>query len=98
MKINFDTKLMGLKIIPIKSDKEEGLSLKDVTIKALLLSDESKRTIEEKNQAYLIAEKLDNSDIIDLTIDEILFIKNEIGKTQPSLIVGNCYKILDGKE
>ena len=74
-------------------------TLKFVAQESLLaVLQEDKITGEEKAKRWLLGTRIEtNPENIDLTTDEISLIKQLIGKSYGSLIVGPAWKMLEGK-
>jgi hypothetical protein len=99
MKVKIDAKLMdadGKK--PIVVDQSgTNLTLREVCIKSLLtpIKDEDER---KKWKRYEIFKKVrDGADTIELKAEEIVLVKEYVGKTQPVLVMGQCWELLEGK-
>lgn len=76
---------------------EQPLTMKDVIIKALLAT-YSNEDIDgnEKNRRYKIAMKVKNSEeYSELLIEEVVIIKELIGKFWSPIVVGQAYSLLE---
>ena len=81
-------------IIPTPEDK---LELKQVCIKALL-TDAQDDTPDHKAKKYILFQKFQNSNgEIELSSEETTLVKDQIAKTQPTLIMGQAHDMLEGK-
>ena len=96
MKINFNQPIKN-----IQGEEIKDLTLKTVSIEALLATflDEQSLLGEEKTKRYVLATKIyANPEELDLTVEEISKIKQLIGKGYGPLVVGQAWKILEGRE
>jgi hypothetical protein len=97
MKIDFATVLRDKKGEPMKAEDEKEVTLGNVAETALLASfqDEAlKLEGSEKVKRFKIAMKIDG--VTDMTPEEVVKIKELVGKAFGPLIVGRAYEILDG--
>lgn len=97
MKIKINDKLIGVDgITPITSpDTKAALTLKDVCINSILspIQDEDQKAKYEKYELY---KKLrDAKADIELTAEQIVLLKNCVGKFQPPLIMGQVFDLLE---
>jgi len=61
-------------------------------------NNENKLTPEKKNQAFQIGIKLYAHDEIDLTIEQMAFIKERVGIFYGALVYGRISELFDGKK
>jgi hypothetical protein len=96
MKVNFkqEIKTIGGKDV-VREGTNEKLTLADVAINALL-SLEDKTSGEEKFKRYALSKKIhENTNSVDLKVEEITLIKEMIGKIYAPLIVGQTWDMLE---
>lgn len=99
MKVDFREKLLSLKDIPLKDGNEE-LTLGLVCINILLANLPSEKEIDgkEKFKRFKLAQKIDKADNkITINAEEVVLLKNLIGKAYSPLVVGRAYQILEGE-
>lgn len=95
MKINFNQPIKN-----IKGEDIENLTLKTISVEALLAAFDDERsslTGEEKVKRYHLATQIHTNDEIDITVEDISLIKKLIGKGYGALIVGQAWEVLEGK-
>jgi hypothetical protein len=94
MKIDFKQQIKD-----IKGEQIQDLTLKTVSVEALLATFEDERSLggEEKLKRYLLAIKIYADDEPDLTVEEIAKVKHLIGKGYGPLVVGRSYQMLEAK-
>ena len=105
MKIDMD---YGFKTIDGKEIKAEdassSLNLGMVCINSLLMTLKDDRgqpenlSGKEKLKMYDLSMKMKDGGMIDLTTEEIVLIKDRVGKAYNVLIVGQAFKILEGND
>lgn len=106
MKIDFDSAITDLNKKEIKTpiDGKEGvLTLKTISVNALLAElplnqRENPETGREKLKKFKLAEKINDGGEVELTAEDISLIKEKIGKTYATLIVGKSYELLEQEE
>lgn len=98
MKINFNIELKDMDGKPIMETKDKPLLLDKVCVNAVLseIPDE-KTTGEQKLQRFQLAKKIYGAGEIDVTAEEIVLLKDKIGKLYLPLVVGQVFEILEGK-
>ena len=102
MKIKLDEILKTLDGQPIEEKRGEelkSLTLKDVCVNALLTLGQvdQKMTGSDRNERFLLALKInDCKEFVDLQSQEIVFVKDAIGKIYLPLVVGRSYELLEG--
>jgi len=96
LKINFNVSLKNLEGKTLK-DKEKDLTLKDVSVNALLGNyQDEKINGEEKLRRFLLATKIyESNDELELSIDEVKMTKDLIAKGYSVLVTGRALEILD---
>jgi hypothetical protein len=98
MLINFESGLTDFdgKVMPNASGQPA--TLKGIAIDALMASyqGEDKLSGEEKMNRFLLAEKIHKGEF-DLTVEEIAMLKTLIGKAFTPIVVGQAWRILEGK-
>ena len=106
MKINFNSKILNLKKQPISNlvdGKETELILKDVCVNALLsesppTQNQPAPTGMQKLKKYKLSQKIFEGGEQEITSDDITLIKECIGQTYNTLIVGDTYNLLEALE
>jgi hypothetical protein len=99
MEVDFSQIIRDLDGVSLKNDDKSDAKLKNVCEKALLSEAPGiKVTDEDKLKRYSLALKIhDAVDKLDLTTDDISFIKKSISAVFPTLIVGRSFEMLEGK-
>jgi len=95
MKINFNQTIKN-----IKGEVVKDLTLKSVSIEALLATFEDERSLsgEEKVKRFVLATRIEsNSNDMDFKVEDVAKIKQLIGKGYGPLVVGQAWEMLDGK-
>lgn len=92
MKINFNQVIKN-----IKGEEIKDLTLKSVSVEALLatFADEQSLSGEEKAKRYLLATRIYANDELDLPVEEVAKVKQLIGKGYGPLIVGQAWDMLE---
>jgi len=97
MKVKINQILQGSEEQALKGPKGNPLTMREVCINSLLIpsqGDDEKL----KWERYEIFKKLrDAKDEVELKLEELNIIKKSVGRTQPPLIMGQCFEILEGK-
>ena len=78
----------------------EPITLRSVCVEALLRPREQQRAAlsgEEKLKRYVLAQKVNVEDELDLTAKEIVTLKDTIAEIYPPLVVGQAWQILEGQ-
>lgn len=92
--IDFNTVFLGLDKNPIKNDGKV-VTLREVTVNALLAPADISGT--DKMKRFLLAQKIhEAAEEIKLFPEELVLIKDLIGKAYSPLFVGRAYQILNG--
>jgi hypothetical protein len=97
MKIKITTELFNANDETIKDTNGKDLTVKDVCINALLIpqSGDDDKTKWEKYELY---KRLKTAkDIVEISAEDIVLLKKAIGKTQPPLIMGQAWEVLESK-
>ena len=105
MKINFNEPFVDLSNEPIIEKTQIGKETKDVTIilKAIcttaLLALQEKENLsgEEKVKRYELAKRIFAGGEINLKTEQIVLLKDLIGKSFTPIIVGQAFRMLEGK-
>jgi len=71
-------------------------TLKDAIVNAVL-SPGQDETGKQKVECYEIARRVFAGGNVELSAEDIVLIKNKVGKVYPPLIVGQAYALLEGK-
>lgn len=100
--INFTEVLTDMEGKPLtESSKLPGSNgaVVDVTLRKIcqnaLLSNDPKMSGEEKIKRYILAQRIQQQDLMELSADDISLIKKEIAIYFSPLIVGKAYELLD---
>ena len=96
MKINFEQPIKTMKGEDIKD-----LTLRSVTVEALLAAFDDERSLAGKDKAerYLLATRVHASQgDLDLSVEDIVKIKQLIGKGYGPLVVGQAWSMLEKNE
>ena len=98
MKIKINEKLVGVDGTPLKGEKGQPITFKDIAIHSILSpvqGDDEKK----KWDKYEIYRKLQDAKgaEVELKTEEVAILKLAIGKIQPPLIMGQCWEIIEGK-
>ena len=100
MKINFDSKLMGLDgkaLVFIEGDTRRDMLLKDAAVEALMLQLVHENSSgEEKLRRYELARKIYDGGELDLTPEDVSLIKQRIGAGYSVAVVGSAFTLLNG--
>jgi hypothetical protein len=102
MKVEFnkDFRTIEGEIIPESTEKQDRpFTLKAAAINALLNSNQETISGEESLKRYDLAVAINsaNDEGLDLTAELVTLIKSQIAKTYSPLIVGQAWKMLEGK-
>lgn len=99
MKIDFSTPLTDLYDKPLKLDETTDLTLGTAACEALLSTYQGEDSLSgnEKADRWAIAITIKRSSgIVDVTSENIIKIKDLIGKRFPAMVVGQAFEILEG--
>ena len=95
MKLKQKTILMSLKGEPLKNEKGVSITLQDVVVESLLWvhqGDDGK----VKYEKYKLAQKfMSNENTVSVTSEEIVTIKESVGKVYGPAVIGPCFDILE---
>ncbi len=111
MKINFDTVLMTLDDEPIKIPPEGQtacqlcghikepveLTLEKASVVALFNTKQDE-SADKKLTRYILAQRIKQFPIVDMSAEDITFVRKEIGNTYGPLVYGRASEILDPAE
>jgi len=99
MKIKLNQQLKGVdNKSPIIGERNEPLMLRNICINAVLAPVEGEDQ-KKKWEKYEIFKKLrDANNEVDLKAEEVVIIKNGIGKFNPPLIMGQCFEMLESNK
>jgi len=79
-------------------DKEKPVTLKSVCVQALMAVDTKEEVNgEEKYKRYQLTQKIGEKEEVDLSTEEISKIKQLIGKSFVTLVVGQSWDMLENK-
>jgi len=97
MKIKIDVALKGVDgVETLKTDNGRNLTLRDVCINSVLTpleGDDEKKKLEKYDVFKKIRDAKEKE--IDLTAEEIVLIKRAIGKVNSTIVVGQCFELLE---
>ncbi len=97
MKLDLTKKLLDFKGEEIKTEKQEPIEARTIIANALVTeSQEHPMTAEKKNQAFQIGMKLYSKEP-DFTVDQLAFMKEQVGFFYSALVYGRVCEILEGK-
>ena len=90
----------GNPIIAIVDKPEDKLTLKDIVTSLLMNKEYEDIDGNKKYERFMLTKKINEAKdgLLKLESTEIIMIKDLIGKTQPPLIVGQCYDLLECKD
>ena len=96
MKINVAVILNDLSGNPIKSG-ESDLTLREVCVNSLLMN-KPNESVEgtEKLARYTLAQRINDSDVAELTVEELAKIKKLIAELYTTIVTGAAYAALEG--
>jgi len=98
MVVEFDVELHSLDGSVLQDSATQKITLKNISVNALLTPADEKLAGEEKLKRYNLAQKIYASTAgIDMTTEEIALVKKLIGEIYPPLIVGQTWAMLEGK-
>ena len=98
MEIDMEQKLEDIEGNVLEENGKH-ITLKSICINAALGHTESERLSgEQKLNLYELAIKIRKGGVIDLTAEEIVTLKDRIGKLYYALVVGQGFDMLEGKE
>ena len=98
MKVNTETILTTIQGQPLKDKDTNGqvidVTVKTVIINAILIPKQNETGI-EKVQKYELAKKIYSSPEVDLTVEEIVLIKEKVGEAFAPIVVGQIWNLLE---
>ena len=103
MKINFVQEIQklegGVLVIKQEGEPDKPMLLRMACVNALmgLYEDEKNLSGEEKVKRYDMATKIQAMSEVDFTTEEIATIKKLVAKSYSPLVVGQAWKMLEGK-
>ena len=99
MKIITTEVIKDFKGEPIKNEKGQEVTARDIISIVLNMEDNDHRlTAEKKNQAFQIGIKLWQDKEIDLTVEQAAFIKERVGYFYSPIIYGRICELIEGKK
>lgn len=95
--IDFTRVLNGLDGKPLQSEQKEKLTLSDVAVNALLATLDEDRQLAgtEKVKRYELARKIYGQKEVSLTPEELVMIRERIGKAYGPVVVGVAWRFLE---
>jgi hypothetical protein len=99
MKVALSGAFKNLDGSPILNDKQQPLTLREIACGVLTQprADDSQTPGEEKERRWKLAETLfANGDTANIPVEQVGLLKDLIGKTYASLIVGQAWRMLEG--
>ena len=82
---------------PVKDGADKNLSLRTVISASINASVGDKpMTAEDKNKAFQISLKVWGDKVVDLTVDQLAFIKTKVGEVYNPLVYGRVCQIIEG--
>lgn len=98
MNIDFSIPLYDMDNKPINEAPDKPLLLDKVCVNALLSdTPDEKISGEAKLVRFKLAKRIYGASEIDITAEEIVLIKDRVGKQYLALIVGQVFELLEGK-
>jgi hypothetical protein len=96
MNINFDSEITDLANQPIMNG-EKHLDLATICTNALLTPAQNDQSMaaDEKVRRYRLAQRITNGGTLDMPLEDLVLLKDIIGKAYPPLVVGRAFDILD---
>jgi len=104
MKINVNQTLKALNGDVLKDNDGQGnakdANVKDAIINVLLASIQQGKTETgvDKVKKYELAKRIYETDEVLLSVEEIVLIKDRVGDSFGPMVVGQVFKLLEGKE
>lgn len=75
-------------------DKDKSLTMRDVCVNSLLSPVQGENPLQKEKKYILFKRVADGGNEIDLKADDIVLLKDCIGKFQSTLIMGQCFEAL----
>ena len=96
MQIDFDSEIRDLANAAIING-EKHLDLAAIATNALLTPQAAEQNIpvEEKVKRFQLALRIANGGALDIALEDVVLLKNIIGKAYPPLVVGRAFELLD---
>lgn len=97
MKIKINQVIKGMDFVtPLKGENEKDLTLKEVCINAVI-TPQKEDTEKIKLERYDIFKSLrnTNSDLVELTVEQLSLIKKSIAQCYVPLIMGQAFELLE---
>jgi hypothetical protein len=96
MQIDFDSEIRDLANAPIMNG-EKHLDLATIATNALLTPQAADQSIavEEKVKRFRLAQRITNGGALDIALEDVVLLKDIIGKAYPPLVVGRAFELLD---
>lgn len=90
---------MGLDGTEVKDETGKIISLKDICIQALLVNDSKEElSSTEKMKRFTLAQLIFKNTVADITAEDIVMLKNVIGKYMSTLVVGLTFPLIEPTE
>ena len=96
MKLDVTKKLKDLDDKVLKEDKKD-IVLKKILTNALLIAVEKESGV-DKVKKYELAKLIHKGKVIDLTAEDVVLLKKQVGDFYTPLVVGQVFALLEGKE
>jgi len=100
MKIKLNETLKGIDGKQLLDDIEipgKKLTLKSKIITSLLTPQQEDKEADKWSKYEIFKKVRDAKTEVELTAEEVTIVKKVIGKTQPVLILGQCFELIEGK-
>jgi len=96
---NFNQPILGMDNEPLKDEKGTPILLENIAVNALLAATQDDRADgTEKAKRFTLAMKINNqTEPVDVTAEELVKMKEMIGKVYTALVVGRAYDLLEAK-
>jgi hypothetical protein len=96
MQIDFDTEIRDLANQPIMNG-DKHLDLATIATNALLTPQATDQNMppDEKIKRFRLAQRITNGGAVDIPLEDIVLLKDIIGKFYPPLVVGRAFELFD---
>lgn len=97
MKLNLEHQLCDMENKPLKVG-EDYLTLERVLVQACLMTDEKENpSMDVKYKRYKLCKKLSGAKEIDLSSEEVVMLKDLVGRAFTTIVAGQAFDLLEGK-
>lgn len=95
-KINLNDEIIGFDNKPISGENGKNATFKSICQIALWQSVDQTESAQTKYENYKLSRKIDVEGEVELTTEEIVKLKDKVGKVYGTLLVGLTYDKLEG--